>query len=303
MVNGIDDPLFSKVLSFAGYLQEISGILAMDLAGIGKSRRIIGIDFSGAKSACDKIWLTEGFIDGGRFHVQKCYSARDLLSGKKADRDTCLSALRDLISNSNGAIFGVDFPFSINYELMHFEDWESFVLAFPNRYLSADQFRNDLRSRMNNVELKRLTDIEVKAPFSLYNLRVYRQTYFAIRDIVYPLLVNKSACILPMQTPCADRPWLLEICPAALLKQEGLYKSYKGRSEKTWKSREFILEKLIEMGVSIDPDTKCMILENSEGDALDSLIAAFTTSLVVPRLDHIMSGIPDVCFLEGYTFL
>lgn len=275
----------------------------MDLAGIGKKRRLFGIDFSGAKSACSKIWITEGFIEDDIFQVLKCYSVKDLVSAKKTDRDACLSALRNLISSSNDAIFGVDFPLSINRELMYSDDWESFVMDFPERYLSADQFRNDLRSATNNVELKRLTDVEVKAPFSLYNLRVYRQTYFAIRDIVYPLLMNKSACMLPMQTPYADKAWVLEICPASLLKQLGLYKSYKGRSEDAWKSRELILEKLIEMGVSVDSDIKEVVLKNSEGDALDSLIAAFTTSLVVPRLDNIMSDIPDKCFLEGYTFL
>lgn len=282
---------------------KINRFSIMDLAGIGRKRRIIGIDFSGAKTACSKIWITEGLMDNETFHIHKCYPVIDMVSVKKADRDICLSALRKLISSSNDAIFGVDFAFSIPHELLESKDWESFILDFPYRYSSADKFRNDLRSITNNVELKRLTDVEVKAPFSLYNLRVYRQTYFAIRDIVHPLLVEKSASILPMQNPSDDQAWIMEICPASLLKQEGLYKSYKGRSEKERHSREFILEKLIEKGVSLNSDIKKEILENTEGDALDSLIAAFTTSLVVPRLDHIMSDIPDICFLEGYTFL
>jgi hypothetical protein len=106
-----------------------------------------------------------------------------------------------------------------------------------------------------------------------------------------------------MQFPSVDKPWVLEICPASLLKQEDLYKPYKGRSDKHAESRESIIEKLIEMGMSLNLDTKNRIIKNDDGDALDSLIAAFTTSLVVPRLDRILSEIPDVCFLEGYTFL
>jgi hypothetical protein len=275
----------------------------MDLASIGKKRRIIGVDFSGAKSACNKIWMTEGLMDSGVFRVLKCYPVSELVSGKKADRDTCLFALKELIANSNDTIFGVDFPFSINHELLHFEDWKSFVLNFPGKYSSPDQFRNELRSFTNNMELKRFTDVKVKAPFSLYNLRVYRQTYYAIRNIVFPLLLDNSACMLPMQFPSVDKPWVLEICPASLLKQEDIYKPYKGKSDKHAESRESIIEKLIELGMSLDLDTKNRIIKNDDGDALDSLIAAFTTSLVVPRLDRILSEIPEVCFLEGYTFL
>jgi len=277
----------------------------MNLAEIGKKRRIFGIDFSGAKSACSKIWITEGFMDVGTFRVLKCYPIKDIVPNghTKADMHACLFALKELIAHSNDAIFGADLAFSIPHDLMNFDKWESFVLDFPQRYSSAEQFRNDLRSVTGNVELKRLTDLQVKAPFSLYNLWVYRQTYFAIRDIVNPLLVEGSASILPLQKASDDRAWIMEICPASLLKQEGLYNSYKGRSEKERSSRQFILEKLIEKGLSLNSDIKAKILKNSEGDALDSLIAAFTTSLVVPRLDDIMSDIPDICFLEGYTFL
>ena len=57
------------------------------------------------------------------------------------------------------------------------------------------------------------------------------------------------------------------------------------------------------MGMSLEPGIQEKVIGNIEGDALDSLIAAFTTSLIVPRLDGILGHMPDICYLEGYTFL
>ena len=58
---------------------------------------------------------------------------------------------------------------------------------------------------------------------SIFRLRLYRQTYFGIRDVLYPLARDQQVCVLPMQSVLPDRAWILKICPASTLKRENLY--------------------------------------------------------------------------------
>jgi hypothetical protein len=152
------------------------------------------------------------------------------------------------------------------------------------------------------TELKRLTDVEVKAPFSIYNLWVYKQTYFGIRDVLRPLVTEEKACAVPMQEPEFEKPWLMEICPASTLKSEDLYIGYKGRTEKEEKKREYILSKLIENGITISEDTEEKIIKNKDGDALDSFVAAYATYRSILKMNDIIGKLPGIYLREGYTF-
>ena len=87
---------------------------------------------------------------------------------------------------------------------------------------------------MGRKELRRVTDIEARTPLSPYNRRIYKQTYYGIRDVIAPLIASGAACALPMQAAIPDRAWLLEICPASTLELMGLRESYKDE-----KGREF----------------------------------------------------------------
>jgi hypothetical protein len=128
-------------------------------------------------------------------------------------------------------------------------------------------------------ELKRFTDIEAKTPFSPYNLRLFRQIYFGIREVLGPLLRNNAVCVLPVQRALPDRAWLLEICPASTLKREHLSIPYKGRGEKKRTARVKILEGIKKTGgLKIRKSAlRSKILEDRDGDALDSVIAALAT--------------------------
>ncbi|WP_406656305.1 hypothetical protein V7O62_10645 [Methanolobus sp. ZRKC2] len=264
--------------------------------------RIYGVDFSGSKTACNKIWISEAIIEKSTLHILRCYPIKDIVSGKKKDRDSCLLALRSLISSSPDGVFGMDFPFSLPKELLFTDDWESFVSGFAESYTSPEQFRNKMRELTHKKELKRLTDTEVKAPFCVYNLRLYRQTYFGIRDVLLPLFKERSACMIPMQEPVGGKPWLMEICPASTLKKEGLYISYKGKSGREKEARKHILEKMEKLGISVTTEVKNSMLNNEDGDALDSMLAAFAASKAIPRLKGITNSLPPIYFQEGYTF-
>jgi hypothetical protein len=98
-------------------------------------------------------------------------------------------------------ILSQPFPFGLPCVLVEVNRWEEFVLSFSNRYPGPKEFRDICWIAAGNRELKRDTDKVSQTPFSLYNRRLYRQTYYGIRDVLAPLARNQLACVLP----CKER--------------------------------------------------------------------------------------------------
>ncbi|MCG7851722.1 MAG: hypothetical protein MIO92_04295, partial [Methanosarcinaceae archaeon] len=144
---------------------------------------------------------------------------------------------------------------------------------------------------------------ESKAPFCAYNLWLFKQTYFGIRDVLHPLVQGRLACILPMQSCEKGRPWVLEICPASTLKHEGIYIPYKGKTEVKKQSRSRILEYLSTRGVVVSPEVVEIAIKDSKGDALDSVIAAFATYRALQEPKKLTTKVPDIYIKEGHIFV
>ena len=100
----------------------------------------MGVDFSGAKAAGKKIWLSVGKVKGGALSVDVCCPATALTGGNPA-REAALAALRALISVSPSAVVGCDFPFGLPRSLVDATSWEAFVLGFAKRYATPEAFR------------------------------------------------------------------------------------------------------------------------------------------------------------------
>jgi hypothetical protein len=133
------------------------------------------------------------------------------------------------------------------------------------------------RQKANGREVKRRTDRETQTPFSAYNFRLYRQTYFGIRDVIGTLLKEGSAWFAPMEKRSQDKPCVIEICPASTLKRHGLYRSYKGALPEHLAARRHLLDTIEAMsGIRFkDPLVRGILLSEAGGNALDSLIAAW----------------------------
>jgi hypothetical protein len=282
-----------------------------DMVAAG-DRRIYGVDFSGAKDAGRRIWIARGVSQGDSLRIDACYRT-DALPGSGRKRAECLVALRDFTAGQKASAFGFDFPFGLPRPLVEGKrGWEDFVLSFPDDYPNPDAFRGLCREAAGGRELKRITDVESKTPFSPYNLRLYRQTYFGIRDVLYPLVQDQLACVLPMQADvdrasdaCPDRPWILEICPASTLKREGLYRPYKGRSDVHRLAREWVLDQLdAREAVCVPADgLRSMILDDRGGDALDSVIAALATYRALRDPQPIAVEDSAAYALEGFVYV
>ncbi|MGD8969579.1 MAG: hypothetical protein PVI07_18895 [Anaerolineae bacterium] len=264
--------------------------------------RVYGADFSGAKDAGKRIWIAAGTISAETLEIETCRPAKDL-PGSSKEREQALRALRELIANEHRSAIGLDFPFGLPRELVGHEDWESFVRAFPDDHPGPEAFREACRKAAEGRELRRHTDEAARTPFSPYNIRLYRQTYYGIRDLLHPLVWNDQVCVLPMQEPVRDKPWLLEICPASTLKHKGLYMPYKGKAEMSQFARESILRMLERKRIVIQEQTlRATIVDDAGGDALDSVIAALATfeALCAPPSPDPREN--DIYAVEGYVY-
>jgi hypothetical protein len=269
---------------------------------VNAARRIYGVDFSGAAQAGKKIWITRGVIDGHTLLVQSCQQAAHL-PGSSPERSRCLAALGELVRQEQASVFGFDFPFGLPHELVSEKTWEDFVVSFPYTYSSPEQFRDTCRRLARGRELKRDTDREKRTPFSPYNIRIYRQTYFGIRDLLAPLVKERQACVLPMQSAQPDRAWLLEICPASTLKGKELNRPYKGRSTHHYEARACILDAIEkEDPLQVPVDLRALIVEDSEGDALDSVIAAVAAFRTTRSPDRLRMDGKQAYAIEGYVY-
>lgn len=237
--------------------------------------RVAGVDFSGAQNAGKLIWITRGIIHDNRVRLEECFPAADL-PGSGSGRDRALPALVTFLAGEKNAIIGLDFPFGLPASLVQEKTWEKFIAAFPKHHPNADGFRANCMTAANGRELKRRTDTETKVPFSAYNLRLYRQTYEGIRNVLHPLVTNDAASVIPVQKPETGKTILAEACPASLLKAENLYMPYKGPSPKAAGGRAEILDGLIgrKLMTRPSPGLREILLSNKGGDALDSVIAA-----------------------------
>ncbi len=231
------------------------------------TRPILGVDFSGAALAGEKIWIAHAQIEDEKLVIHQLHRVADLPDGAP-QRDIALAALVTNIQSFEAPICGFDFPFSLQADELDRANWRDWVSSVPQRFADADAFRAAYAGA------KRATDTKAKTPFAPLNLRLYRQTYYGIARVLAPLLRARSVA-LPFDSPREDTTWLLEICPASLLKKHQLYFSYKGKSDAQRDNRERILSECqARFDLQIPDVMKQSALDDTEGDALDAILSA-----------------------------
>ena len=223
----------------------------------------------------------------------------------KISREKSLEMLTNFIKRNNDSIFGLDFPFGLPECLLCENDWESFVKRFHEQYKDPAQFYDDSHSKVKN-EPKRFTDIDAKSPWSPIFNYLHKQTYYGIKNVLYPLILNNSASIHPMQSLEESKPWVIEICPSSTLKFEHLDCSFKKKGKKAKESennRKLIIQRLLEKGLitKISHEAVVSAVNDREGDALDSTIASAATYRALKK----NFSIPDheLYKLEGHIYV
>lgn len=277
-----------------------------------QERRVYGVDFSGARDAGRKIWIATGRIRGAVLCIGDCRRASEL-PGSATDRASCLKALREFIAEQKESVFGLDFPFGLPRDLVKELTWKDFILGFGDRHQSPDLFRCRYFLAARGRESKRVTDEESATPFCPYNLRIYRQTFYGIRNVLGPLVKSNSVRVLPMQKRAQRKAIVIEICPASTLKYENaslsehqkLSLSYKGKGVSNRQARSDIVDCLMAKHDFRMPNAalRSTILDDHNGDALDSVIAALATFRALNGEFCTPSRNKRAYMLEGYVYV
>ena len=246
------------------------------------ARRIFGLDFSGATDAGRRAWLAEGCASPSGLEILSCRPIAELPGGA-VERTGALAALRAFIAATPGGIFGCDFPFSLPRAHIEASSWADFIGGFL--HADALAFYTHCRRISGGREPKRATDVESKTPWCAFNIRLYRQSYHGMAELLRPLVSGGEALALPMQAPVPGLPWLIETCPASALRHLGWRGSYKGAGFKD--ARRQILRRLsaANLLVPLPRTLRERVVGNIGGDALDSIIAALATARALGDID------------------
>ena len=237
--------------------------------------RFLGVDFSGARDAGKAIWIADGIpVDGG-LEVERLRCAGDLPDGGTG-RTAALSALRVHLAGQKNALIGLDFPFGLPADLIDTPGWPAFARGFSRRYPDPEVFREACRRHTGGKELKRRTDRRTATPFCAYNLRLYRQTYWGIAQVLAPLSEDARVAIVPVLDRPGASATLAETCPASSLKRLDCYRPYKGREPALATARQAVLDRLKHEGLRCSDAIADKTVKDIGGDALDALIAAMT---------------------------
>jgi hypothetical protein len=262
---------------------------------------IYGVDFSGARLAGRNIWLARielsGVAEGGPAYRLTNLRSLEQLSGT-AERAPALEHLVGLIAESQGALWALDFPFGLPVEVLEpglkwdgqlalVRDWGDDAYGLGLECLR----RAKALGGPNHI--RRLTDVEARAPFDCYHYRIIYQTFYGMRDVLGPLRSRRGTAILPFhyrRLPNARRV-LVEACPSSTLKRLRLphqnYKQPQGGplSPKRRATRRALLAGLAHH-VAIGPAHRRVMMRNPGGDALDAVVAALGVSQAWEACDH-----------------
>lgn len=264
-------------------------------------RRIFGIDFSGAQDAGQLIWVAFGVAMDDRMQILNTHRASSL-PGSGRDRDQGLNALRFIAAQTNAAV-GLDFPFGLPRALVAYPKWGDFVASFADDYATPEIFRRALLRKAGGLESRRTTDHQTRTPFSPYNLRVHKQTFHGLRDVIGPLVKSGRVSVLPMQQAHPNQPWIFEVCPASTLRTIDLYRPYKGHTPECIQMRSKILEVFETNGVEIAEEAQASAVRGSGGNALDSIISAVATRRASFRVHNGERITSEDFLLEGYVWV
>lgn len=233
------------------------------------TRAVLGVDFSGARDAGKYIWIAAVAKSAGRLEVFQCDPVRELVG--TPDLGPGLDYLVGRLEADRNLIVGFDFPFSLPKALVPRGDWFGMVGGFSEAFASAEAFRTKCWEAAGHREVRRVTDDEAHTPWSPYNERLYRQTYYGIRDVLAPLVARHAVSVLPLMEPDSACAWAVEVCPASTKRRLGLSGPPLA-----------ILDGLRAAGLVCSPLVRNRVLGNARGDALDSVVAAYAVATASP---------------------
>lgn len=229
-----------------------------------------GVDFSGARDPRSKIWVATASVDASgvtNAHTTNGYTH---------------AALVELISAGTGDgrrhLWLIDAPVSLSRDMLQRHgvgpSWDE-QAAWLASCDTPEAWRAICR-QAGTDEMKRICDVTMGVPFAPANLRMFRQTWRCIVDVLAPLR-RLGAAVVPFDDPEASKVVIAEGGPVCVLRHHGRpTRGYKGREPAHREIRGRIArrlgEALAEHRIDLDSATRAAAIDDHEGDALDSLL-------------------------------
>ena len=231
-----------------------------------------GVDFSGADS-------------GG--------SAKIVIASRQDDDPVVIrrgidrSRLRSLILESAGSssldLWRIDAPFSLPQVVFerHDIDLDWMALAhWMDSFETARDWRRALRA-VNRKEPKRACDRAARTPMAPMNLRVFKQTWTVVCEILLPL-AEEGLHIAPVHVTDSSSI-ITEGCPASVLGFRGeSSRGYKGRDDANQQRRLDLSRRLADWGVPLSAEDQRAAAGDPEGDVLDALLLLAEPASLIP---------------------
>jgi hypothetical protein len=202
------------------------------------------------------------------------------------DRKTLLRQMLETAREPGEHQWRIDAPFSLPIETLDAfkipHDWMAMARWMAN-FGSPRGWRHDIRT-VHRKEPKRACDRAESTPMAPMNLRVFKQTWTLIAEVLLPL-AEAGVHIEPLvhRSP-ASRMVVYEGCPSSILQRFGWpAKGYKGEGAPPREVRASIVERLPSVGVSMHASLAREAIDDAEGDLLDAiLLTTAPTQTVVP---------------------
>ncbi len=271
-----------------------------------------GVDFSGADSGgSHKIRVATRVTRGTRgAPMQPSSAPRAGARGRdggprseapettveRMDRRGLLERIRASAADGSLHFWRIDAPVGLPMSTLASHglggDWRT-VAEWMESFGGARPWRAALRSA-DRTEPRRMADSDARTPMAPMNLRVFKQTWTLVCEVLLPLAREGTVSIEPMMPVRGATVSVGEGCPASVLQRRGWpSRAYKGKGEPPQRVREEILRRLRGAGVRTSAAVQRQAAEDTEGDMVDALILA---------TDPCACAVPREALVEGWVW-
>jgi len=215
---------------------------------------------------------------------------------ERMDRRGLLERIRESARDGSAHFWRIDAPAGLplstieSHELPR--DWMA-VAEWMESFGGPRPWRAALRS-VERTEPRRAADHEARTPMAPMNLRVFKQTWTLVCEVLLPLAREGEVSIEPMRPVRGALVSVGEGCPSSVLQRRGWpSRAYKGEGEPPQRVREEILRRLRGAGVRTSAALQRQAAEDTEGDIVDALIL-----VTDPRA----CAVPQEAAFEGWVW-
>jgi hypothetical protein len=234
-----------------------------------------GVDFSGADSGGSAKIVVASRHDDGPVTIRR-----------GLDRSRLRRMIRDSAETSSLDLWRIDAPFSLPevvYERHGIEPEWLALAHWMDSFESAREWRRALRA-VNRKEPKRACDRAARTPMAPMNLRVFKQTWTVVCEILLPL-AEDGLHIAPVHVTDSTSI-ITEGCPASALAFRGeSSRGYKGRDDANQERRLELARRLDDWGVPLSEEDHRAASGDPEGDVLDALLLLTEPSSLIPPVE------------------